>query len=643
MKIFETQADLALQTLEANQPVATKGKYTANDGEQAGYTILTPAEYNKVPDGDNEFYIANGNIAQLLVGQSRLKNEQYSTWNGTTWVPAITDEVVTTNPDKVNRPYAFKYPADDVEQSEMLRNAGNNSLGYGGSTWWSGPSVIGRKENGVDVVYIGGTYGTPEKPQTNPDIYPVNPDDPADNALYINNRNGEAVTTLTRLELDDTQPTYSTMSFNQSKISYREDEHFQVAVCENIRLGQIIAAFGSRNSARDRITGENLNYVTQIAYGQDSDSLCDTVLMDWSTSDAGEQQMGYSYIFMGGTFGWQISKAADGDWYSATGSGGQFRVPSFNKIFDNVDKNLVSPSNPDVLQTQSYLGLAWVDKWLRADPLDTDYSRLQIFMSNHPNTMTDTSLYHLRGDFIPPDVLAAPYNGGGIYLKRMSDGLPPFGTTGRLNDEPFDKTQMDNVYTPPVGKACRLLDTAYTDTPRALCAVFDKPDSSANSNVPFGTTWDLVYVYWDGATWDSLTIKANIRGFLGYDPNSVTVDDNNNPTGPGREGFVSGYANGASFYKGSDWNDTEANPRIYYCGRDGSDRSKHYLAYQDLNVTWDALSGIEVRLIENSNKILYRPNMALGGDKRILTYNEADGWSSFNSWVAKTRWLDLTV
>jgi hypothetical protein len=35
--------------------------------------------------------------------------------------------------------------------------------------------------------------------------------------------------------------------------------------------------------------------------------------------------------------------------------------------------------------------------------------------------------------------------------------------------------------------------------------------------------------------------------------------------------------------------------------------------------------------------------MALGGDKRVLVYNEADGWSSFNSWVAKTRYLDLTV
>jgi hypothetical protein len=255
--------------------------------------------------------------------------------------------------------------------------------------------------------------------------------------------------------------------------------------------------------------------------------------------------------------------------------------------------------------------------------------------------MADTSVYHLRGSFQPADSGAGDFSGGGIFLRRMSDGGFPYGTTGKLNDEAFNKNQMDLAYTPPAGKSARVLDTAYTDTPRALVGVFNKPQDGDNGTV-YGTTWDLVYIYFNGTSWQSTTVKSGIRGMLGYDPNATTT----NAAGDileGKEGFVSGYLNGACFWRGKDWNDTELTPRIFYCGRDGDDRSKHYLAYQDLDAAWQNTSGSEVRLIENSSKILYRPDMALGGDKRVLVYNEADGWSSFNSWVAKTRYLDLTV
>jgi hypothetical protein len=125
---------------------------------------------------------------------------------------------------------------------------------------------------------------------------------------------------------------------------------------------------------------------------------------------------------------------------------------------------------------------------------------------------------------------------------------------------------------------------------------------------------------------------------LAYDPTQ-----NNTGTGsPGVEGYTSAYLLGASFYRGKDYVTTAANPIIYYCDRVGDSKGTYRLRKQTLNATYNALSGAAVDLVSNSSQILYRPEMTLYGDKRILWYNSAKGYSSFNSWVAETKFIDET-
>ena len=93
---YDTKPDLQAATIDAtgNPTVNTKGKFTQNDGEQAAYVIMTPAEYNKTPDGDNEFFIANGNVAALVKGQTRLRNNISEEWNGESWQEPLNEPVV---------------------------------------------------------------------------------------------------------------------------------------------------------------------------------------------------------------------------------------------------------------------------------------------------------------------------------------------------------------------------------------------------------------------------------------------------------------------------------------------------------------------------------------------------------------------
>ncbi len=617
MKTFDTKADVAAATLASDDIVITKGKLTINDGEQASYLIKTLTDYAKTPDGDDEFLTFNGNVATLQIGQSRLRVGQYSIWTGSMWEVSVDTPIIVIPEEDAGVPYTFAFPTTVLEREQMLVNATNNSIGYGGSTWWVRPCAIGRKENGVDVVYRGDTYGSPEDRDR---VIGAN----EDVTLHTNKRLGEAIVQLTRLELTAT-PSYTNTGLNDKLISYREDEHHQPACWFNTGSnGQLITSWGSRNSARDQ-EGSDVSAINYVKYGQDTSVL--------STSEATESTSTADYaqgFFLGNT-SFLFSRENVGAWQFTRGTGGQnYGDPT--AFFD-----------PETLELegQFYFATALADKTFNDDPQAAlDRSLVHFFGSPHPTANPDNNLYYAQGEFIAADQESPPFEGGGVYLKNLSDGLPVTGTNGRLDGNfiAMVAADMDIVHTPAAGKSYRLLDVQYGEVPRALIAEFDF-DWEHGDTVPHGTTWDLKLIEYVASAWNVVTIKAGLRGALGYRPMQFgTVVGANTPT-LGVEGYTSNYVFGASFYRGSDYTDVE--PIVYYCDRNGDGKAKHRLHKVTMLADYSAIS-VEAVLVDNSDKILYRPEMALGGDKRILFYNEADGWSSFNSWVSKTKWIDET-
>lgn len=195
---------------------------------------------------------------------------------------------------------------------------------------------------------------------------------------------------------------------------------------------------------------------------------------------------------------------------------------------------------------------------------------------------------------------------------------------------------MDVAYTPPTDYKTRLLDVQYGDTARAIIAqwpnTWDLP-----ATMPLGTTYDLIMVEYDGTTISTTTIASNVRGDLGYNKFGSALNSSGTSNGTtGIEGTT--YCFGASFYRGKDYTDLE--PVIYYADRVGDDETQHRL--HKVIMASDYTSVVSDTVMITQDNIIYRPEMALGGDKRILFYNDGQGWSSFSSWVASTKFIDET-
>jgi len=518
-------------------------------------------------------------------------------------------------------PYQWVFPANDVQRKTMEKQANNNSIGYGGSTWWVRPMAMGRQENGIDVIYVGTTYGSPENRSLDVTGLDVN--------LSTNKRLGEAVISVAKVSVENQEGlnyvTFEKRGVNDKKISYREDEHHQPMIQFSNNNGQVVVSWGSRNAARTQDGSDDPRKIVHVRYGQSLDSL------SASETPKASSTIDYSQSFFAGNSMFIFGRDDVGNWSYCQGAGGQ----SYSNFVQFLDSQT----------EQYYLAMSFSDT-LKAG-LDvtqgTNRPVLHMFAQAHPTINPDRTLRYLQGRFFATGSSSGAFNTGGIFLERPTDGTPPQGT-GRLGSmEPLVKTDFETAYECPEGKSYRLLDVQYGIVPRALIAEFDF-DWVHGASVPMGSTWDLKVVQFNpySKIWSSLTIKTGLRGILGFLPTQTAIDETGTALSPlttGIEGFTSFYAFGASFYRGK--NCLDILPIIYYCDRQGVDNNTHQLHQVTLDDEYTTVSN-ETVLISNTDKILYRPEMTLYGNKRFLWYNSAQGWSTFNSFVAEHKWLDLT-
>jgi len=603
--IFDT-TDLLIASgaeLQIGDWAETLGNEKKYDGKNAIYRIVG---FDDVGEQDGYSILNIGSKKAFLMYTGGLHTAEQEPNSG----------VETVN----NFPYQFSYPASELERQDMLRNLTPDSnmargIGYGGSTWWTRPVAVGRKEDGIDVVYRGDTYGSPE----NRDLAQGSMDD----SLWTNKRLGEAVIKLTRLTFDGTDYEYSFNALNDKNVSYREDEHMQPSVNFNNVNGQVITGWGSRNQARDQ-DGNNISNINYIKYGQDSRVLSASETVEFDTT------ADYASQFFVGRTNYVFSREGVGDWHFTRGSGGQNYLDPI-QFFD---------AEGAEIENQFYFGISGVDKsQVLSDPQSTtDRNIVHFFGAPHPTANPDNKLYYCKGTFVLADQEPSPFDGGGLYVTKVDGTTPVSGSNGRLDTgfTAFQKAAMDEAYNPGAGRSYRLLDVYYGDDPIALIGEFAY-DWTHGDSVPYEKTWDLKTVRWNGSSWVVNTIASGLRGALGYDPTQ-----NNAGNGEvGVEGYTSFYMLGASFWRGKDYTDTQ--PIIYYCDRDGNRRDGYRLnKVTCTDLTFSSVS-TNTSLISNSSKILYRPEMTLYGDKRLLWFNSADGWSSFNSFVADTKFIDETV
>jgi len=520
---------------------------------------------------------------------------------------------ITAQPDY---PYKWNFPVSATQNDEMLRKAANNSIGSGGSTWWVRPSTVGREEDGVDTVYIGSTFGSPENRSM---------DTAGLDAVLANNKSkGEAIIAVTKVSIDSAGvASYSKKGINDTNISYREDEHHQPMTLLNPINGQLITSWGSRNSARNQDGTGGVSNKIHVRYGQSLDSL--------SVSEAPESVSTNDYsqgVFVGNS-SFIFARDDVGNWGFTQGAGGQ-NYSNFTQLLSSTD--------------QYYLGISDYDsKAAGYNVAEAGFRPLMhIFGQGHPTITPDRQLRYLKGEFFVAGSTSGIRDSGGVFLEKPTTETTPVGD-GKLGSNLLTKDLFETAYTAAAGNTYRLLDVQYGQSPRALIVEFTL-DWVHGASIPFGTTFDLKLISFHPITktWSALTLKTGLRCCLGYKPEAAAYDVSAQPLNPpvsGVEGYTSGYVHGASFWRGK--NGLDVRPIVYFADRDGDNQNRHRLTQLTLADDYSAVAA-ETVLLDNSKNILYRPEMTIGGNKRFLWYNEAQGWSSFNSYVAEHRWLDLT-
>ena len=248
------------------------------------------------------------------------------------------------------------------------------------------------------------------------------------------------------------------------------------------------------------------------------------------------------------------------------------------------------------------------------------------FIAANPIDDEKADIRYLKGQF---EV------GFGIVLRNEAN-VKLFAMNG--SDAPLTDTDFDvAVSEDPATRRVRLLDIAYRDEGRILYQSMPKSDDLINQShviaqrievkdVEFS---DLKMAWWNGASWQNVVIKANVQGGLGWDP----LGDVNGPTFN-----ANAYFYGACFHAG----DTEANSldKIYFVWKNADDT--YELRSIDFNASTGAVSN-ETPIYGPTRKILYRPKMVQGGNRRLLFFYEADEWWSYTTYSAVTRFIDLTV
>ncbi len=139
MKIFETKTELQQAKLTEDQLVQIKGSSTPNDGQTNFYYIRTPAQYSGTPDEENDFTLANGNIAELMTGQTRFQNDQLQIWNGTSYEGVRKQR---------------NYITDGIFRF-WFQGTNQTSSGYGSDTMWQNGNSGSTKTHTQETLTIG--------------------------------------------------------------------------------------------------------------------------------------------------------------------------------------------------------------------------------------------------------------------------------------------------------------------------------------------------------------------------------------------------------------------------------------------------------------------------------------------------------
>ncbi len=139
MKIFETKTELQQAKLTEEQLVQIKGSSTPNDGQTNFYYIRTPAQYSGTPDEVNDLTLANGNIAELMTGQTRFQNDQLQIWNGTSYEGVRKQRNYITDGR-----FFFWYEGTN-----------QTSSGYGSDTMWQNRNDGSTKTHTQETLTIG--------------------------------------------------------------------------------------------------------------------------------------------------------------------------------------------------------------------------------------------------------------------------------------------------------------------------------------------------------------------------------------------------------------------------------------------------------------------------------------------------------
>lgn len=524
--------------------------------------------------------------------------------------------------------FVNEYPYDFLTGE---KESSNRSIGQSGSTWWVSPTTIGRVEEGKDVVYTGSTYESSEDRTS----------------TRYNKANGEAVISLKRITVESdpvgNEPEYMTWTeraLNSNLTSYLSDEHHQAFVFHNKQNGQLITGYGSRGAASPLSAIPQQN----ICYGKTLETLSTLETPTFAST------ANYMQLLGTGNSVYAFSRIGLSTWRYSKGSGGQGFTPDSYSFLNAGD------------DVQYYLSQKWIDANEAGKVgLGIDRSRTHCFGQGHPTKNPDGKLQYLLGTMVlAGDTPETKYEDGGLYYSKPTTGAAP-QDNGKLGEMgTIAPTDMETAFTAPSGKSYRLLDVQYGSAPRALIGLFDL-DWTHGDDIPLGTTYDLVLVQFNewSRTWSNHTIKTGVRGALGFKP--WTGDSIAGTTGS--EGFSSFYMFGSCFYRGKNLND--ALPKIYLAHRVGSDMQQHRLSEitltgdyttveseRDLTplllpnsmVDWNNVTdGVPSYKsgVQGSRNIIYRPDAILGGNKRGLRVDVAQGWSTFNSWSAEGSILML--
>ena len=467
-----------------------------------------------------------------------------------------------------------------LTEEEAARLVDDGSIGPSGGSWWVYPTTIGRQEGGQDVVYVGGTYGVA--------------DNSRDDGLAIK---GTAVQFVASMTWDEDNNTY-VLDKRQLLNKFIVDEHDNPAISFQKPNGEMVI---SSNSHADSI--DEIQEWSTYTFGKDIRTLSPlTVAYHRSRST-------YSQLLSSRSTSWHVHRVNNAGW--------GFSRLTQNGFPEGYSQMLATPHN-------YYVSFAELDKETTQGA--GAVNKYHCFIAANPIDDEKADIKYLQGEF---EV------GSGIVLRNAASAKV-FAMSG--NEDPISDTDFDVAVSEDAStRRVRLLDIAYREEPRILYQSMPKSDDLINRTYVDGQRIsvkdvefsDLKMAWNNGGSWQNVVIKSNIQGGLGWDPlgdvNGVTYNAN-------------AYFYGGCFHAGADH--TASLDTIYFVWKNPDDT--YEMRSINFNATTGAVSN-EQTIYGPTRKILYRPKMTQGGNRRVLFFYEADDWWSYTTYSAVTRFIDLTV